>query len=586
VQGHSINTKISELELPVAPEDLTILTGAGVSVEGPTSLPSGEKLIERIFLELFQPEALSKILDAHDLVGWTSMEKGKVAPRLPRLETVLGIAKDVLGVRALGVLEDMVGAPPNRVHRFLNSHLAAGGHQVTANFDLCVESAISDGPDDLEDRIYHFHLKISRDGIPEDLGVTLDRIERGFSTNDKQRFISALTKSKFILVVGYSGSDFFDVDAAINELPTSYFTGTKVVWINHDDHALEVPDEIPVGAPRLVDALRRRGAEVTYAVGRTDEFLDLLISEWSFEPLSPSEPGFLKTITLGISGDDREYATFELYRRLGLFAELKKMLATSKLLAVPESDRWRAEMELLWAEGKYKQAWSRWRNEGKRMVSKPERLERLGACLWVQGRLVPAYFWLSWNLRRVDEDSKLLFVERVGRVVEKMWLTPELRPFARWATPGVLRRIPPPSQLDGVSTYRNVDDLVDSLENSTSNTRRTLDGSQISQEWFSQAGSVTAVVQFRHRELRDLDLPNAPPPREAFCRQIQLAKELGSPGDAARVVLIPGAGTRFNLKETLDIISQVEFGAWQRVRIVGLWIQCRLHGRNGLIPQN
>lgn len=336
----------------------------------------------------------------HQLVGWTSVVEGVETPRPPRLETVLGIAKDSLGVRALGVLDDMIDAPPNRLHRFLHSHLVAGGHQVTANFDTCVERANGGRVDDIDDRIYHFHLRISRDGIPDDLGVTLDRIEHGFEAKDKEHFVAALTVSKCILVIGYSGSDFFDVDAAINELPVDSLSGCKWIWVNHDERELEIPIELPDEAPRLTRTLKEKGADVTYVLGRTDIVLSALATRWKFDALPKAEPRVVKLITLGVGEADRERATFELYRRLGLFAELRSMMVSSKLSAVPASDRWRAEMELLWAEGKYKQAWSRWRREGRQMVCEPERLERLGACLWVQGRLVPAYCWLSWQLGR------------------------------------------------------------------------------------------------------------------------------------------------------------------------------------------
>jgi hypothetical protein len=57
--------------ISAAPEDVTVLSGAGISVEGPSSLPTGWELTERIFTAYFPPSTLDAVLHAHLDIGWT-----------------------------------------------------------------------------------------------------------------------------------------------------------------------------------------------------------------------------------------------------------------------------------------------------------------------------------------------------------------------------------------------------------------------------------------------------------------------------------------------------------------------------------
>ena len=136
------------------------------------------------------------------------------------------------------------------------------------------------------------------------------------------------------------------------------------------------------------------------------------------------------------------------------------------------------------------------------------RAERVGACLWVQGRLVPAYLWLAAHWRApaaVDPDHARLFAETQGRVVEHMARTPELRPIARWLAPRAVGRICALGGLEqqaGVHAFRRRQDLVSSLDEIRGR-RREAGHAAVSQHWFTEAGSLTAALSYRHRQLRD-----------------------------------------------------------------------------------
>lgn len=260
---YDLLTALADVSAP----DVTVLSGAGVSIEGPSCLPSGAALTRRAFDGFFLPGTLEVLCHRHEAVGWhdaSPCPRDASAPprvRLPRLETVLGVAARVYGPDAIDqVLVDVATAEPNRLHHFFAEHLAAGGDHLTANFDTCVERAgrvrSLGWP---ESDLLHFHRAI---GGREPLGATLAEIESGFTGDVATRFTTLLGKRPVLLVAGYSGSDFFDVNALVARLPAGSLTRLRVVWLwhsDHDPHLVSVPVP-PADQPAftLFDILRRR----------------------------------------------------------------------------------------------------------------------------------------------------------------------------------------------------------------------------------------------------------------------------------------------------------------------------------------
>jgi hypothetical protein len=214
------------------PASVSMLTGAGVSVEGPASLPTGEELTRRVFDSYFEEGTLDRVHAHHRAVGWLTTSwcphgdsgaGASGAARPPRLETVLGVAAGVHGHTAVAdILADVSGAAPNRNHVFLAGHLGLGGRQLTANFDTCAEKAadrVAPGWRARGGRVLHFHGSLAADPSGAGLGATLARIQGGFTGSDAEEFLAVLPDRGVLLVLGYSGSDFFDVDVAVAGLP-------------------------------------------------------------------------------------------------------------------------------------------------------------------------------------------------------------------------------------------------------------------------------------------------------------------------------------------------------------------------------
>src|ERR1022692_839339 len=111
---------LAELIGGMAPAAVVVLSGAGVSVEGPASLPTGWELTRRVFGAFFDDAALTTVMRHHASLGWLLAgpclhdPPSRPEPRPPRLETVLGVAAVVYGYQAVAeVLADVRDARPN-----------------------------------------------------------------------------------------------------------------------------------------------------------------------------------------------------------------------------------------------------------------------------------------------------------------------------------------------------------------------------------------------------------------------------------------------------------------------------------------
>ena len=67
------------------------------------------------------------------------------------------------------------------------------------------------------------------------MGATLARIEKGLPAATSDRLFKSLLDPAVasIVFVGYSGSDFFDVDPFLAGLPPGAMEGREVLWISH-----------------------------------------------------------------------------------------------------------------------------------------------------------------------------------------------------------------------------------------------------------------------------------------------------------------------------------------------------------------
>jgi hypothetical protein len=232
--------------------------------------------------------------------------------------------------------------------------------------------------------------------------------------------------------------------------------------------------------------------------------------------------------------------------------------------------RFQAEMNFLWETGRYATARRRWRREGRLHASPDVVRERVGACLWEQGRYLPAVAWLWWASHRCDNpEAKLAILETTGRTIEHMARSPDTRILARPLARRLLRRLPPVAPGDGIDTYRRIEDLRSSLLQCTGTRRRAVDTAAESSMWFEQVGSLSGTVSFRHRNLRDSlgSQGDATSLSNAYRHQQALALAIGSTAGAMRVAFLPEAAQVFSRSEVREAINELELCRWHRFRL-------------------
>lgn len=548
------------------PDEVTIFSGAGISAPGPTALPLGVPLTLEVLDRSFEPLTLDTVRHYHRLVGWVDSDG---APMLPRLETVLGVAVDTHGEEAWAVLEPLRDAPPNSIHRLCAGHLAAGGAHITANFDLCIEAALEElTPRTAHPQILHFHGAFEPTLGFANLGATLSRIEAGFSPELSRRFLELLDRPA-TLVVGYSGSDFFDVDQVIASLPAGALQGRSVLWV---DHAEEPRLQEPGWAPCvLVSLLRQKGADVTVVQCPTEEALALVADAWRL-PWEPALPTAARARPPAPRlADLRSIATVRLYSRLGIPAEVARLLASDRLSALPPAERFQLEQDLRWEQGRWRDARRAWKADGGRFADASRVAERIGACLWAEGRLTRAALRVEWTrhcYRKAPVDPQL--AETLGRVAEHMRRMPDTKLLGRLVARRAQGLLPRPERRDGVHLFRRVLDVRSSLKSLAGSSPRAAGLADETSTWFRETGMVNAAMHYRHRELRDVAGGERPSP-ELAARYRDHQRRLGligSTGPMARVATLPHAAAVFSRGEVIAMAHSVQLSRWMKFRFL------------------
>ncbi|MDP3984888.1 MAG: hypothetical protein Q8Q52_07805 [Acidimicrobiia bacterium] len=247
----------------LAPADVVFLTGAGISANAPTNGPVGYELTTRALSNAFLPETLEEVQRGYEALGFG-------AGRMPRVEAILEIAARVHGQEVLeDLLEDLAVARPNEFHRFFAEHVLAGGGHLTANFDTAIERAVVGA------EVLHFHGSLAFGTAG--LGATLSRIERGFpdEVGAELRELLVGQHRHTLVVAGYSGLDFFDMDPFItahaDELRNSI---DRLIWIEHAHAAPEgLFTQVEWSGPPMLATLARAGVECTMVQAQTASLL-------------------------------------------------------------------------------------------------------------------------------------------------------------------------------------------------------------------------------------------------------------------------------------------------------------------------
>ena len=224
-----------------ADSKLTFICGAGISYPAPSRLPTVSAFVEKASRhctdDLAVHEALRNAM--HDGTGPSA-----------RFEVLVN------AISQLGVAPASVGAlfdasTANLLHRFAASLCQQGAAIITTNFDNCIERALTKeiqrvvfrgvdldrlGPEDSVIVKPHGSNPLDQSEVGNDLVITIKELARtaqGFRQFPVWRqYLQSLIFGRTIVVIGYSGSDDFDITPILLESEPGY-----LVWIDYADGA-------------------------------------------------------------------------------------------------------------------------------------------------------------------------------------------------------------------------------------------------------------------------------------------------------------------------------------------------------------
>lgn len=201
---------------------LNIWVGAGISMNEPSSLPSGNQLTKFVLDTVILDS--DKLLDVWNQIN-AYEEKYIHTNPYPRLELILSSIVYIEKYFKLGNfidgLQSFDEVPFNRNHCLLAALLHAGATIMTANFDLGIERAYhmmypdEDIKQNRKGKIIHFH-GTCYEGYKA--GTTIENITRLVNKQLYRKIRHCFSAGERNLFVGYSFSDMYDINSIIIEL--------------------------------------------------------------------------------------------------------------------------------------------------------------------------------------------------------------------------------------------------------------------------------------------------------------------------------------------------------------------------------
>ncbi len=231
---------------------IVFFVGAGISLDSPSNLPSTGKFIDAILRKAFDdenerneirqfidPSTPKRLVDGHYLRFETFIEA----------ITSTGKDPDLSILRCFAVCKE-----PNRNHYVLAALINLGHYVVTTNFDCLIELACqrlgipcsqivyeSDfaqylaAPELHENPLFKIHGSFTKNGknSRDSLNATLSSLaamgDQMSRAPNKRKVLRRLFGSHPVIVLGYSGSDTFDITPII----TSISSNEPLIWMNH-----------------------------------------------------------------------------------------------------------------------------------------------------------------------------------------------------------------------------------------------------------------------------------------------------------------------------------------------------------------
>ncbi|MFX1399440.1 MAG: tetratricopeptide repeat protein [Promethearchaeota archaeon] len=433
--------EISFKELLEQSGKLTFLVGAGCSANPPSNLPLGRDMIEAIVRYSCAESEVEKLLKMEDL----------------RFEQVVEIERDQLD-HELKII-DYYGEceHPNSQHYFLAEILEKGHFVITTNFDHLIELALLDvlnlkvpnddiacviteedyrnpeyqDPQALFERgkmgIYKIHgspKNILKPGLDtkKSLVATIQALgsgKEGESVFQLQGFkrpaFEALTRGRTLVVMGYSGSDDFDVVPSLLVVKDL----KSVIWVDHVPETSDPPAifEIqgkeagnqtePTKAREILSRIKQMQpiANVYLVKGNTSKLLESVLErtvEVTGSDQFPRDPEtWMKERVNPPSSFQRYHVPYEIYMGHGMIEEAMSACQEILKLANREgNDEWKGLVLNNIGAIHYKQA------------NFPEALRRFGEAISISEQLG-------------DLSIKAAAINNMGGVFRKQGYYPE-----------------------------------------------------------------------------------------------------------------------------------------------------------------
>ena len=210
-------------------KDLTVWVGAGISMEAPSCLPSGNRLTEFALDQVILGK--DRFLQLWDEINSYERQYCNISTtKFPRLELVLSsiayiekffMGKENLRGNFLSGLKAFDQVPFNQNHMLLAVLAHAGARIMTANFDMSIERAYESLYGVKCGQIIHFHgTYLSGDKM----GATIENITHLVNKTVEHKVRSSFNLGRTNYFYGYSFSDMYD----INEMIYSLYSGEQI----------------------------------------------------------------------------------------------------------------------------------------------------------------------------------------------------------------------------------------------------------------------------------------------------------------------------------------------------------------------
>lgn len=543
------------------PDHVAFWTGAGISMPWPTCAPSGPSLTHMALTSYFTADSSCRLSSLYKELELTNAGR-------PRLETILDVVVENFGADGLVPLLSSLGnADPNHYHSFLAQHARAGGRQVTTNFDTCVErSGVPEGA------VVHAHGAFDPASVSS-LGATLSVIRRGIPDGLAAEIDDVLSNCRLLVFIGYSGSDFFDIDPFLRSRH-QLLSRTRLVV--HDYRANEDLNAVAIAPGDRASSTFLEGVvdEVVVTSGALSHLLNLLCMTWGFEDvIEQGGPCTEQSPIVGVGDQEKWAATLELYARMGYRSGVIDLARRAGQLRSKERDY---VADALWGRGRYREALGHWRlayRDDRTVGAQAALAEREAAVAWIRGQMLRAERKLWRGLQRFGLDNSVPLETR-ARMMETYLLVN-----------GQMKRLPDVRWLCRPRRAAHVHDQLAVLEQQVDVAApmfrakiSAVRGDQIrlpsasrlaAQSEFDQEEALHAWANFRQGTLRRrVEVDNGPSIThdeiECLLRD-QLA--IGAMADAARVALLPGAMQVMSLARAWSLWRDVDITPYHRFRV-------------------